>query len=112
MKNQTIPNLPFSIGELDSFTSDGSFGIGLMYIGLTTTGTYMFFDQKTGSVYRYNINTGYLRRNSHYSFDGRNQLVTKHRVQPDELLEALEHYVPIYRRTLRKRKESGRKYSR
>ena len=109
--NRTLPNLPFSICELDRF-NNGSFGIDIMYLGLTTTGTYIFFDAETGSVYRYNSNSGYLRRNSHYTFDGRNSLVTKHRVQPDELLEVLEHYVPIYRWTIRKRKENGRKYSR
>lgn len=111
MKTQTIPNLPFSISELDYFTNTASFGIGLMYLGLTTTGTYIFFDAETGSAYRYNINTGYLRRNSHYSFDGRNQLVTKHRVAPDELLEALEHYVKIYRRGISNRKKNRRYYA-
>lgn len=103
--NETIPNLPFSIEEIDFG------GVNVMYLGLTTTGTYIFFDAETGSVYRYNSNSGYLRRNSHYTFDGRNSLVTKHRIERDELLEVLEHYVPIYRRTIRKRRNNGRRFA-
>lgn len=103
--NQTLPNLPFSIEDI------GFDGVDVMYLGLTTTGTYIFFDSATGSVYRYNSNSGYLRRNSHYTFDGRNSLVTKYRVEPDELLEVLEHYVPIYRDTIQKRKKNRNYYA-
>lgn len=101
--NETLPNLPFSLTDLDE--------IQMRYLGLTTTGTYIFFDAETGSVYTYKVNSGYFRRNSHYTFDGRNSLVTKYRVEPGELLEVLNHYVPIYRKTIEKRKKNRNYYA-
>lgn len=98
--NQTLPNLPFSLADLDE--------IHMRYLGLTTTGTYVFFDAHTGSVYTYKVNSGYLRRNSSHTMDGRNTLVTKLRVQPDELFEALEHYVWRYRLYIDKRRKNRR----
>lgn len=109
MKNQTIPSLPFSANDLeDNIYTNGP---GLRYVGLTTTGTYVFYDIQSGCIYRYNIESGYLRRNSHYTFDGRNSLVTKNRVAPDELLNALQHYVPMYRKTIEKRKKNRNYYA-
>ena len=101
--NETLPNLPFSLADLDE--------IKMRYLGLTTTGTYVFFDAETGSVYTYKVNSGYLRRNSSHTMDGRNTLVTKHRVQPDELFEALTLIQPIYRKTIEKRKKNRNYYA-
>ena len=103
--NKTLPNLPFSITEITDCN-----GLRLRYFGLTTTGSYIFFDAVTGSAYRYNINSGYLRRNSSQTMDGRNTLVTKHRVQPDELLEALQHYVPMYRERIYNQRMKNRRH--
>lgn len=108
MKNQTIPNLPFSHNDLQNNLSTK--GPGLRYVGLTTTGSYVFYDIHSGCVYRYNIKSGYLRRNSHYTFESRDQLVTRNRVQPGQLLEVLNHYVPIYRKTIENRKKNRRNY--
>ena len=108
MKTQTIPNLPFSLNDLQNNLSTK--GPGLRYMGLTTTGSYIFFDGRSGYIYRYNIKSGYLRRNSPITFDSRDQLVTRHRIQPDELLEVLNHYVPMYRKTMETRKKN-RRYS-
>ena len=109
MKNTTIPNLPFSIDDLENNLSTN--GPGLRYMGLTTTGSYIFFDGQSGCLYRYNINSGRLRRNSPITFDSRDQLVTKYRVGPDELLEVLNYYVPMYRRTINNRKKNRRHYA-
>ena len=109
MKNKTIPNLPFSLNDLENNLSTK--GPGLRYMGLTTTGSYIFFDGRSGCVYRYNINSGYLRRNSPITFDSRDQLVTRNRIQPDELLEVLNHYVPVYRKTMEKRKKNRNHYA-
>jgi hypothetical protein len=88
----TIPNLPFSIQELDRK--------GIQYLGMNTNGTSIFFDVRTGSVYRWNKTTGYFRRNSSYTMDGRNSLVTKKKIHTMDF-ETLMHYVETYRKSVR-----------
>lgn len=95
MKNNTIPNLPFSVDDLN---------YGTQYLGLTTTGTYLFYDSSSNSVFKWNIKSGYLRRNGSGTFDGRNCLVTRKRIKPDELLHALDNYMKSYQRDLMARR--------
>jgi hypothetical protein len=87
----TIPNLPFSIEELDTCT---------YYLGTNVNGTCIFFDAVTGSVYRWNKTTGYFRRNSHYTMDGRNTLVTKKKIH-DLDFDTFDHYIQTYRKSVR-----------
>ena len=90
----TLPNLPFSITEL----TDRDYHIH--YLGVNTNGTSIFFDAVTGSVYRWNPKTGYFRRNSHYTMDGRNTLVTKKKIH-DLDFDTFDHYIQTYRKSVR-----------
>lgn len=92
----TIHNLPFSVTDLP---------YNVQYLGLTTTGTYMFYDGREGIVYKWNPETGYFRRNSHHVCrDGRNCLVTTKRIEV-LTLETLMYYINKYRTRLEKRQE-------
>lgn len=88
----TIPNLPFSVNELDRHTH---------YLGMNTNGTSIFFDSVTGSVYRWNPKTGYFRRNSSKTMDGRNTLVTKKKIHTMDF-DTFNHYLESYRKTVRR----------
>jgi hypothetical protein len=92
---KTLPNLPFSIEELDSH---------IHYLGVNTRGTSIFFDAVTGSVYRWNPNTGYFRRNSSHTFDGRGCLVVNKRIYELDI-DTFDHYVNLYRKTIRSRQQ-------
>jgi hypothetical protein len=94
----TIPNLPFSIEELDNCT---------YYLGTNANGTSIFFDAVTGSVYRWNPKTGYFRRNSSQTMDGRNSLVTKKKIYNMDL-DTFKHYLETYRNEIRQRKQGRR----
>ena len=97
----TLPNLPFSITEL----TDRDFHIH--YLGMNTNGTSIFFDAVTGSVYRWNPKTGYFRRNSSQTTDGRNSLVTKKKIYNMDL-DTFRHYLETYRNEIRQRKQGNR----
>ena len=88
MVKQTIPGLDFSTNDL-----------AITYLGKTTKGTYMWYDHATGSVFKWNENSGYFRRNSMGSWDGRNQLVVKRRVDRHEVYDMLVQYVGQYRKS-------------
>ena len=95
---KTLPNLPFSIEELDRFTH---------YLGVNTRGTSIFFDAVTGSIYRWNPKTGYFRRNSSQTIDGRNSLVTKKKIYNMDL-DTFKHYLETYRNEIRQRRQGNR----
>ena len=86
------PKLPFSIEELDYHTH---------YLGMNTNGTFIWFDEVTGSVYRWNPKTGYFRRNSSWTMDGRNTLVTKKKLHKMDV-DTFDHYIRTYRKTVRR----------
>ena len=91
-----IHELSFSITELP---------YDVKYLGLTTTGTYMFYDGRAGVVYKWNPKSGYFRRNSHHvCSDGRNCLVTKNRIENLDL-DTLLRYINKYRKTLETRRQ-------
>jgi hypothetical protein len=92
----TLPNLPFSIEELDSRTH---------YLGVNTRGTSIFFDVITGSIYRWNPKTGYFRRNSSHTFDGRGCLVVNKKISELDY-DTFQHYIDAYRKTIRSRQQS------
>lgn len=92
---KTLPNLPFSIEELDRFTH---------YLGVNTRGTSIFFDAVTGSVYRWNPKTGYFRRNSSKTMDGRGCLVVNKKISELDY-DTFQNYVDSYRKTIRSRKQ-------
>jgi hypothetical protein len=91
----TLPNLPFSIEELDSHTH---------YLGVNTRGTSIFFDAVTGSIYRWNPKTGYFRRNSSHTFDGRGCLVVNKKISELDY-DTFQHYIDAYRKTIRSRQQ-------
>jgi hypothetical protein len=88
----SIPGLNFS-------TSDREFwSLGLVYLGKNTKGTYLFFDPSQGVIYKWNEDSGLLRRNSDAAGDGRNCLCRKSPVAKDELLKVMAHYIESYRK--------------
>jgi len=95
-----IPGLGFSIEELPT---------AVHYLGVNNRGTYIFFDAHAGSVYRWNPNTGYFRRNSSHTLDGRNTLVVKNRIET-LTLKTLVHYMESYRNNLRKTQKNSKQH--
>jgi soluble lytic murein transglycosylase-like protein len=96
-----IHNLPFSIEELDYHTH---------YLGMNTNGTFIYFDAVTGSVYRWNPKTGYFRRNSSKTMDGRNALVTKKKIHTMNF-DMFQNYIDTYRKTISRRKTRQHRFS-